>query len=102
MSICGRNQVGSIEAPRQDADEGRGFIMFFGTLDAQATMRAKTAFVLSTGQAWCEMVTQLAFRQSKGLCRQQHGGSKPAARDLLAIPAMAFEHHDRFSCAPSN
>jgi len=62
-------------------------------------MRAETAFVFPTGQAWCEMVAQLAFRQPKGLCRQQHGGSKPATRDLLAIAAMAFEHHDRFSRA---
>jgi hypothetical protein len=60
---------------------------------------AKTALVLPAGQAWREMIEELALRQPECLCRHQHGGSEPAARNALAIAAVALEHHDRFSRA---
>src|SRR4029077_7713796 len=40
------------------------------------------------------MVSQLAARQSKCLCRHQHCRSESAASHLLAIATMTFEHHD--------
>jgi len=62
-------------------------------------IRTKTAFMFASSDAGREMVTQLSARQSKRLCRHQHGRSESAATDLLAVTAMAFQHHDRLCSA---
>jgi len=55
--------------------------------------------MFASSDAGREMVTQLSARQSKRLCRHQHGRSESAATDLLAVTAMAFQHHDRLCSA---
>lgn len=55
--------------------------------------------MFASSDAGREMVTQLSARQSKRLCRHQHGRSESTATDLLAVTAMAFQHHDRLGRA---
>src|SRR5262245_57668302 len=88
-----------IETASEDANDPRWLVLLFGACDPRAALRAKAAFVLAARQARCEMITQLPFFQLERLSQQQNGCSKPDTRDLLAIHAMALEHHNRFSLA---
>jgi hypothetical protein len=99
MSICGRNQLGSAIPTGQNANKVPRLIRRFRAGNARAALRAKTAFVLSAGQAWSEMIAQFTSGQLKRLCRHEHGGREPATRDVLAIATMAFEHHNWLSRA---
>jgi hypothetical protein len=85
-----------IKTAGKDSHEWRITRFKFGSCKSRPAFGTITAFMLASSDAGREMVTQLSARQSKRLCRYQDCGNKSAATHLLAIAAMAFQHHDRF------
>ena len=80
-----------------DADNaGVSFIRFCAG-ESRTAVGAEAAFVLAARQARREMIAQLPLRQPKGRSGHEQAGDEAAAGHPLAIAAVAFEHHDRFS-----
>ena len=87
-----------IQGAGQNSDELR-LLFKFAAGNSRSAFGTKTALVFSAGNAGRKMVAQLSARQSKRLGWHQHCGNKCAARQLLAITTMAFEHHDWLASA---
>src|SRR6478736_1457859 len=83
-----------IKAASGDADRATRALLKFTAGDARATLGAKAALVSATGEAWRDVIFQLALGQAKGRRRHQHAGQERPTRHLLAITAVALEHHE--------
>ena len=66
--------------------------------NSRSAFETKTAFMFAPRNAFSEMVTQFAARESERLGRHHHCRSE-AARQPLAIAAMTLQHHDRLGRA---
>jgi hypothetical protein len=90
-----------IQTTGQNSNNVRRLINSFRAGDSRTAIGAKTAFMFSAGegQTRSEMMTQFAARQPKRLCRHDNRGRKSTARNVLTIPAVTLEHHDRFRVA---
>src|ERR1043166_522664 len=84
-----------IDTPGQDADDSRRLTLFLRAGKPRAALLAITALVFPTGQAWCEVILEFPFRQSKRLLRHHDRCRKSTAGNVLAIPAMTLQHHHR-------
>src|SRR5262249_39729330 len=79
----------------EHSDKRRFTCFKFRSGNSRPAFGTKTAFVFSSPNAGCEVIMQLSARQSKRLCWHHDCGRESAARHLLAIATVTFEHHDR-------
>jgi hypothetical protein len=92
-------QAWIIKRSRSDTDNTARTLGIFTSSYERTALGAEPAPMLAAPSALGEMVLQLAARDSKSVCRDYHGRRKAAARHVLAITTMAFEHHDWFGTA---
>ena len=98
-SICGRNPLGSSRLAAVTPTNPVGRLVGLPAGNSRAAFSAGAALVFAAARARSEMVAQLPLGQTECWRRHQQAGDESAAGQLLAVSAVALEHHDRFSRA---
>src|SRR5690348_5638869 len=91
----GVERRGVIEAAGVDADAG----LALAAREARAAIAAETALVLPASPCFGEVVAQRAARDGERFTRHVDNGRVRRAGDLLAVAAVAREHHERLGGA---
>lgn len=88
-----------IQAASGDSNESCGAFIRLSSSQPRAAFGTEAALVSAARHARCEMVAQLPQRQAECRYWYQQAGNESATGYLLAITAVAFEHHNWFSGA---